>query len=68
MCHARQSTYSAKPVQICLRALPAIVGSIYIIQPLAFPVLQLMHNAAAVVKQHLFAQAALALLEQTFRV
>ncbi len=67
-CHAHQSTHSAKPVQICLPALPAIAGFIYKIQPLAFPVLQLMRNAVAVVKQHLFALVVLALLEQTFRV
>ncbi len=55
--HARQSAQSVKPVQIITHALPAILGSIYIIQPLAFPVLQLMQNAVAVAKQHLFALA-----------
>jgi hypothetical protein len=44
------------------------VGSICKIQPLASPVLQLMHNAVAVVKQRLFVLVVLALLEQTFRV
>ncbi len=68
VCHAHQSTYSAKSVQIFLRALPAITGSIYRIQPLASHVLQLMRNAVAVVKQRLFALVVLALLEQTFRV
>ncbi len=67
-CHARQSTHSVKPVQIFLRALPAIAGSICKIQPLASPVLQLMRNAVAVAKQHLFVLVVLALLEQTFRV
>jgi hypothetical protein len=68
VCHAHQSTHSVKPVQIFLPAPPAIVGSICKIQPLASPALQLMHNAVAVVKQHLFALVVLALLEQTFRV
>ncbi len=66
--HARQSAHSAKPAQIFLPALPAIAGSIYKVQPLAFPVLQLMRNAVAVVKQRLFALVVLALLEQIFRV
>jgi ABC-type anion transport system duplicated permease subunit len=63
VCHAHQSTHSVKPVQTFLSALPAIAGSIYKLQPLAFPVLQLMRNAVAVVKQHLFALVVLALLE-----
>ncbi len=67
-CHARQSTHNVRPVQIFKRALPAIAGFIYKIQPLAFPVLQLMNNAAAAAKQRLFALVVLALLEQTFRV
>jgi hypothetical protein len=50
VCHVRQSTNSAKPVQIFIRAPPAIAASTYIIQPLAFPVLQLMQNAVAVVQ------------------
>ncbi len=66
--HARQSTHSVKPVQICLPALLAIAGSICKIHPLAFPALQLMRNAVAVVKQRLFALVVLALLEQIFRV
>jgi hypothetical protein len=68
VCHAHQSTRSVKPAQIFLHALLAIAASIYKIQPLAFPVLQLMRNAVAVVKQRLFALVVLALLEQTFRV
>jgi hypothetical protein len=68
VCHALQSTHSVKPVQIFLLALPAIMGSIYKVQLLAFPVLQLMRNAVTVVKQHLFALVVLALLEQTFHV
>ncbi len=67
-CHARQSTHSVKPVQICLRALPATMDSIYKIQSPAFPVLQLMRNAVAVVKQRLFALVVLALLVQNFHV
>jgi hypothetical protein len=55
--------HSVKPAQIFLSALLATAGSIYKIQPLAFPVLQLMLNAVAVVKQHLFVLVVLALLE-----
>jgi hypothetical protein len=68
VCPARQLTYTVKLVQIFLPALPAIAASIYKLQPLASPVLQLMHNAVAVVKQRLFALVVLALLEQTILV
>ncbi len=66
--HVCQSTHSAKPAQIFSPAPPAIAASIYKVQPLAYPVRQLMRNAVAVVKQRLFALVVLALLEQTFRV
>jgi hypothetical protein len=67
-CPARRSTHNVTPVQIFLLVLPATADSICKIQPLAFPVLQLMLNATAVVRQRLFVQAVLELLEQIFRV
>ncbi len=67
-CPARQSTHSAKPVQIFLSALPAIVGSICKVQPLVSPALQLIQNAVAAAKQRLYALVVFELLEQTFRV